>query len=644
MLALTSLAVEARAELPSLIPREILFGNPQKLHPSLSPDGKRLAWIAPDQKNVLQVWVQTRGRADSRVVTADWKHGIHQYIWAEDNKTLLYLQDTDGDENWHLYGVDLASGRIRDFTPQPDISARLTAVEPNIPDEILVSLNVREKSLHDVYRLNLKSGALALDTLNPGDVAHFSADAKLQIRAAQAVTPDGGTEIRLREDVQSAWRTWIKADPGETLDFVSFTADGQSAILRSSLGCDKVRVLERNVSSGAEKVLAASEEVDVGWSILLHPRKRVVQAVAFEPDRQHRTVLDPSVKKDFEEIAMLYDGDFLVSSRDRADTTWLIAFWSDRRPACYYAWDRTMHQGTLLFVQKPHLEGRPLAAMQPIVLPSRDGLKLHGYLTLPVGIAAKKLPLVLAVHGGPDDRNTWGLDPEAQLFANRGYACLQINFRGSTGYGQQFFTSGNRQWGLKMHDDLIDAVNWAIKQGIANPKKVAICGRSYGGYAALAGVTFTPELFACAVDQYGPSNLRTLLESIPPYWKPLRAQYFLRMGNIDDPKDAALLRNASPLFMADRIVRPLLIGQGGKDVRVKPAESEQLVAAIEKHGGKVTYVLYSDEGHGFDRPENRIDFTARIEAFLGTYLGGRVEPIQGDRYPGSSAVVKVVGQ
>jgi dipeptidyl aminopeptidase/acylaminoacyl peptidase len=280
--------------------------------------------------------------------------------------------------------------------------------------------------------------------------------------------------------------------------------------------------------------------------------------------------------------------------------------------------------------------------MKPVVIPARDGLKLNSYLTLPPGVPARKLPLVLLVHGGPWARDTWGYQPTPQWFANRGYACLQVNYRGSTGYGKRFLNAGNKQWGLKMHDDLIDAVNWAIAEGYADPKKVAIFGGSYGGYAALAGVTFTPETFACAVAIVGPSSIRTLLNTIPPYWKPMLAQFAVRVGDINHPADADLIRNASPLFKADRIVRPLLIGQGANDPRVKQAESEQIVDAIRKNRGSVTYVVYPDEGHGFARPENRIDFNARAEAFLAANLGGRTEPVAGGKVAGSTAQVRVI--
>jgi dipeptidyl aminopeptidase/acylaminoacyl peptidase len=633
---------QAWADLPPLIPRDVLFGNPEKVAPQLSPDGKRLGWIAPDKRNVLQVWVKTVGKDDDKAITADKKRGIRRYFWAENSKAVIYLQDSDGDENWHAYGVDLESGNIRDYTPFQGVRADITATDPKFPDEILVQMNLRDRRLFDVHRLNLKTGALALDTENPGDVAGWGADANLQIRAAQIQTPDGGAEIRIREDVSSPWKTWVKVGPEEILNFLDFTADGKAATLLSSIGSDTARVVERNLATNSEKVIAASAEVDAG-NVVIHPRTHVVQAVAFATGRTQWTVIDPSVREDFKGIAKLNGGDFDVVNRDDKDTTWLVAFTSDRGPIRYYAWDRSAKKGTFLFVHQPRLEGLVLAEMKPVVIKSRDGLNLNSYLTLPVGVAPKNLPMVLFVHGGPWGRDVWGYNPTVQWLANRGYAVLQVNFRASTGYGKKFLNAGNKQWGLKMHDDLIDAVDWAIQQGVANPKKVAVMGGSYGGYAALAGVTFTPEKFSCAVDIVGPSNLKTLIGSIPPYWKPIRSMFDVRMGNIDDPKDAELIKNASPLFKADKIVRPLLIGQGANDPRVNQKESEQIVAAIEKNKGKVTYVLYSDEGHGFARPENRIDFNARAEAFLAGCLGGRAEPLAGDIYPGSTAVVRVVG-
>jgi dipeptidyl aminopeptidase/acylaminoacyl peptidase len=633
---------QLRAELPPLIARDVLFGNPEKATPQISPDGKRLAWLAPDKKNVLQVWVKTIGKDDDKIVTADKKRGIRNYSWAPDNKTLLYLQDNDGDENFHVYGVDLDAGTVRDYTAFQGVRAGISSIERAVPDQILIEMNARNRQLFDAYRLTLSTGALVLEATNPGSALGYVTDKNLNVVAAQQSTPEGGTEILVRDNSQSPWRSWMKVGAEETLDLVDVTDDGKSLILESSIGADTARAVERNIASGAEKVIASSDEVDVG-TVMLNPSNRVVEAVSFEPGRRTWKVIDPSVKADFDAIAKLNDGDFSIIGRDRADKNWLVSFTSDRGPTRWYAWDRDAKKGTFLFSAQPKLDNLQLSAMQPVTIKTRDGMNMHAYLTLPAGLPAKNLPLVMFIHGGPWARDTWGYRSYPQWLANRGYAVLQPNYRGSTGYGKKFLHAGDKQWGLKMHDDLLDAANWAVKQGYADPKRIAIMGGSYGGYATLAGLTFTPDYFACGVDIVGPSNLKTLLGSIPPYWKPVRSMFNTRMGNPDDAADAELVRNASPLFKASQIRKPLLIGQGANDPRVNKAESEQIVDAIQKNSGSVTYVVYSDEGHGFARPENNIDFNARAENFLSGCIGGRAEPIPtGDRYPGSTAAVKVI--
>lgn len=629
------------AEFPPIIPRDVLFGNPEQNSPALSPDGKRLAWLQPDTNNVLQVWVQTAGSNDAKIVTADKKRGIRQFFWAEDNRTLLYLQDSDGDENFHVYGVDLQSGNVRDFTPFQGVRAFLDKLNPDFPDEAVVCLNVRDRSLFDVYRLDLRTGALELDTENPGDVGGWLTDPKFRIRLAVVVTPDGGTEIRVRDHDQAPWKSFLKVGPDEILDAIDFTADGQSLFLKSSIGRNTAAVVEKNIATGAERTIVASDEVDAG-DVIVNPRTHVVEAVSFAPGRTSWSVIDPGVKADFEGIARLNDGDFLLVNRTAANDSWLVGFHSDRVPGRFYRWDRKAKKGSFVFSTRPKLEGLPLSEMKSIVITARDGLSLHSYLTLPAGVPAKNLPMVLHPHGGPWWRDTWGFNPIVQWLANRGYAVLQTNFRGSTGYGKKHLNAGNKQYGLKMHDDLIDCVNWAVKEGIADPGQIGIFGGSYGGYCALAAVTFTPKVFACAVDAVGPSSLKTFMATFPPYWKVGRGICDVRMGNIDDPKDAELIHNASPLNFADQIVRPLLIGHGANDPRVKQAESEQIVAAIEKNGGSVTYVLYPDEGHDFVRPENALDFTARAEQFLAEHLGGSFEPMLADKIPGSTAVVRII--
>ncbi len=630
------------AQAPPLIPRDTLLGNPERANPHIAPDGKRLAWLAPDEHGILQVWVQTIGRREARVVTADKSRGIQTYGWAFDSKTIFYAQDAAGDENFHLFAVDLDSHNVRDLTPWQGVRAEFVAASPKFPERILVALNLRDRKLMDVYRVDLRTGAVELDTKNPGDVAGWLADDDMVVRAATVTTPDGGTELRIRDSAAGAWRTLMKAGMEDNLAALDFTKDGRSIFLGTSIGTDTTRLVRHERASGTETDLARSDDADLS-DAMIQPTRHVVQAAAFDPGRRHWTVIDPSIKADFDAIAKVSDGDFTVVDRDLADRTWLVSFESDRAPARYYSWDRAAAKATFLFSVQPKLDEAPLASTRPVEFTARDGMKLNGYLTLPVGAPAKNLPLVLVVHGGPWARDSWGFSPYIQLLANRGYAVLQINFRGSTGFGKKYLHAGDRQWGLAMQNDLGDGVNWAVNQGIADPARIAIFGGSYGGYAALAGAAFTPDLYRCAVDECGPSNLFTLLASIPPYWEVARSLFYTRVGNPNDPQDKELLTAASPLFSADKIKIPMLIGQGANDPRVKQAEAEQIVEAIAKHRGSAVYVLYADEGHGFVRPENRLDFTARMEKFLADNLGGRYEPMKENRMPGSTAKVRVVG-
>jgi dipeptidyl aminopeptidase/acylaminoacyl peptidase len=611
-------------QLPALIPRDVLFGNPERTSPQLSPDGKYLAYLAPDEKDVLQVWLRTVGQQDDRILTADKKRGIHLYFWTFDGDQLIYLQDADGDENFHFYSVNIKSNIVRDLTPFQGVKAELVDCDPNFPDEILVGLNLGDPEKFDAYRLNLKNGAVEFDTENPGNVVGWIADPKFQIRAASASTPDGGFDLLFREAVDKAWETIRHWRPDDEGYGVSFSADGETLYIIGSHDANTQRLIALNLVTRQETVIAEDAEYDVE-SVFVHPLTRVIQAVSFYKDKKHWQILDRSIADDFEAIAKIRSGEFEVISRDLADKTWLIGYLTDDVPVYYYTYNRELKTSTLLFSNQPKLEGLPLAPMQPISYQARDGLTVHGYVTTPVGVPAKNLPAVLLVHGGPWTRDTWGYDPEVQWLANRGYAVLQVNFRGSSGYGKAFLNAGNREWAAKMHDDLIDAVNWLVQQSIADPNKIAIMGGSYGGYAALVGLTFTPDVFACGVDIVGPSNLVTLLESFPPYWEPLKAMFSHRVGYLEKEED--FLKSRSPLFYCDRIQKPLLIAQGANDPRVKQSESEQIVNAMRQAGKPVQYILYSDEGHGFVRPENRLHFYAIAEEFLAKHLGGRFEPL-----------------
>jgi dipeptidyl aminopeptidase/acylaminoacyl peptidase len=487
-----------------------------------------------------------------------------------------------------------------------------------------------------MYRLNLKTGDMKLDTKNPGNVVGWVADEKFQIRAATAATADGGYDLMIRESPDNPWKTIRHWGPEDQGSAIGFSEDGKTLYLIANHDANTERLLALDLASGRETVIAEDPTYDVGGA-LVHPISKKIQAVSFNRDKVEWQVLDPSIKADFAALAKLQKGQFSVMSRDLADQTWLVAYTTDDGPVYYYAYDRASKKGTLLFSNRPSLEGLPLAPMKPISFQSRDGLTIHGYLTTPVGIPARNLPTVLYVHGGPWARDSWGFNPVHQWLQNRGYAVLSVNFRGSTGYGKQFLNAGNREWAGKMHDDLIDAVDWIVKEGIADPKRVAIMGGSYGGYATLVGLTFTPDVFAAGVDLVGPSSISTLLKSIPPYWAPMKAMFQKRVGDLE--KEPEFLKERSPLYKVDKIKAPLLIGQGANDPRVKQAESDQIAEALRKAGKPVEYLVYADEGHGFARPENTLHFFGKAEEFLYRHLkGARYEPA--DEIKGHSAISK----
>jgi dipeptidyl aminopeptidase/acylaminoacyl peptidase len=614
-------------EAPSvpLIPREVLFGNPSRVSPRLSPGGESLAFLAP-KDGVLNVWV---GPAGSPIdgdgfepVTDDRKRGIRLFFWAEDNRHIVYLQDEGGDENWRVHAVDPATKEDRDLTPFEDVQAQILDKNRHFPDGLLVALNRENPELHDAYRLTLSTGDLDLLAKNPGNVVGWVADRDFEVRAAVTATPEGGSELLLREG--DDWNKLIGWDKEDALSSgpVGFAEDAGKMYLLDSRGANAARLVLIDLSSRKTEVLVEDPRYDVS-GVVVHPETHAVQAAAVQRARTEWIVLDEAVREDFEALENLGRGDFSVTSRDRADENWLVAVNSDDGGASYHAYDREAKRGEHLFDARPELADYALAKMKPVSFTSRDGLEVEGYLTLPPGVAPENLPMVLNVHGGPWARDGWGYDPEAQWFANRGYACLQVNFRGSTGYGKEFLNAGNREWGGRMHDDLVDAVGWAVERGVADPERVAIYGGSYGGYAALVGATFTPDLFRCAVDIVGPSNIITLIESVPPYWKPLIATFTERVGDPETEPD--FLKSRSPLYFVDRIRIPLLIAQGANDPRVKQAESEQIVSAMKERGVDHEYLLFEDEGHGFAHPENRLKFYAAAEEFLAKHLGGRVE-------------------
>jgi len=609
--------------MPPLIPRQVLFAGPGRAHPAISPDGRLLAYLSP-VKGVVNVWVQTRGKSDARPVTRDPRRPIARFFWAMDSRSLFYLQDRGGDENDRLHRVDLTTGRVTVLT-EKGVRARVVAVSKHHPQELLVALNRRRRSLFDVHRLDLATGRLTLDTLNPGGVVGWHVDFGYRVRAARAVGPLGRTQLLVRDRPGAPWRvvrTWGPLDQGRP---VTFSRDGRSLVLLDNQGRDKARLIRLDLTTGRISEVCADRRADLSRRVLIHPDDLTVQAIGTNYLKLRWKVLDGRVRADFARLTRLAGNQtFRVVNRTSDGRLWVVQVSGDVQRSRYYLYDSVRGRARFLFSVRPDLERFRLAPMVPHVIRARDGLRLVSYLTLPPGRSPRRLPMVLLVHGGPWSRDRWRYHPWTQWLANRGYAVLQVNFRGSAGFGKAFGAAGNREWGRKMQWDLTDAVRWAVARGTADPARVAIMGGSYGGYAALAGVAFTPRRYAAAVDLVGPSNLQTLLASIPPYWKPLRAIFRVRVG--DPVRDRRLLRRRSPLHFAHRIRTPLLIFQGGNDPRVKPAESEQIVRAIRGRGGKVGYVFYSDEGHGLRRAANRLDFAGRVEAFFGRHLGGRVEP------------------
>ncbi|HEY3953788.1 MAG TPA: S9 family peptidase [Streptosporangiaceae bacterium] len=610
-----------------LIPLEVLFGNPERVSPDISPDGTQLAWIAP-HNGVLNVWVAPAGGAGdgadwaaARVVTDDTDRGIRDFTWAHDGRHLLYVQDTGGDENWRLHDVDLVTGERRDLTPFENVQARIVATEPKFPTEVLIGLNRDNPQLHDVYRLDLVTGTLVKEVENPGFLG-FLADATMTVRLGAAPHEDGSADILVRDGADDDWRLLltVPAEDSLTTEPIAFTADGGSLLALSSLGADTARLVRIDLATGATEVLAADPEADV-TGVRLHPETREPQIVTVLRDRSRYQVLDPSLEPDLAAIRALHPGDPMFSGGDDTDTTWLISFTNDTGPVTFFSYHRPSRTGRFLFEARPELSRYQLATMEPFSFTARDGLTVHGYATFPPGAQRSGLPMVLNVHGGPWARDVWGYHPEAQWLANRGYLCVQVNFRGSTGYGKTFVNAGDREWGGKMQTDLVDAVAFAVGQGWADPKRVAIYGGSYGGYAALAGATFSTDVFCCAVDVVGPSNLKTLIETIPPYWAPMISTFHRRVGN--PATDGDFLWSRSPLSRAGSIRIPLLIAQGANDPRVKQAESEQIVAALREAGIDHEYMLFADEGHGFAKPENRLRFYAAADRFLARHLGGR---------------------
>lgn len=645
----------ARTTSEELIPRDVLFGNPENTSPILSPDGNYLAYLAPSPDGVMNIFVRdlnnqaTNGdaKANDRQITDDKKRAIRSLSWAYDNKSIFFMQDKAGDENFHLYvtdalptesvdenGVPLA----RDLTPGDNVKASTIITNHRYPDEILIGTNERDPQIFDIYRCNYQTGEKVLDTLNPGDVVGWGAeDDSFTIRSATVKNPmDSSSTVRIRDSIDAEFKDVFHFPYGEEGGLLDFCADGgKTGYLRSTIGRDTSALLKVDLATGETlEEIFSNDQADIG-GVTLDKDTKEVRAVTYNYARTERVFMDQDLEADYNFLMTQLPNpncEIGVSSRSLDETKWIISMLRSDGPTEYMIYDKPNKAVTPLFVSNPKLLPYKFSQMEDVRIPAHDGMELVGYLTR--SVTEGPSPIVLLVHGGPWARDYFGFNPSAQWFANRGYATLQVNFRGSTGYGKSFLHKGDKQWGVgDMQHDLTSAVNWAIEQGIADPDNVCIYGGSYGGYACLAGLTFTPELYKCGVDVVGPSNIKTLLDSIPDYWKPIRNDMLLKIGDVDG--DEEFNRKISPLFHVDSIKAPLLIGQGANDPRVKQAEADQIAFTMKEKGIPCEYVLYPDEGHGFARPENRIDFNGRVEKFLAEHLGGRAEEF--DEVEGATA-------
>ncbi len=613
----------AKKTATTLIPMKDFFRNPEKTYFQLSPDGGQVAFLRPWETR-LNVFVQSIDSDSAVQVTKATSRDIIRYFWAG-NQRIAYLQDQGGNENFHLFVVDINGANYKELTPFENTRVEIVDDLKDNDDEMLIAMNQRDPRVFDVYRINIVTAEMSVIAENPGNVTEWVTDHDGKLRVA--VTTDGvNSSLLYRAAESEPFKSVLTTNFKETVAPLFFTYDNQNLYVSSNLGRDKAAIIKYDIANAKElETIYEHPEVDVA-TLLRSDKRKIITGVGYITDKRHYEFFDDTRKQLQQDIEAKLPGyEAVVTSMNREETRCLVRTYSDRSLGAYYFYDMESKNLKKLTEVSPWLDESKMAEMKPISYQSRDGMTIHGYLTLPAGMEAKSLPVVINPHGGPWARDNWGFNPEVQFLANRGYAVLQMNFRGSVGYGRAFWEAGFKKWGKEMQDDITDAANWLIQQGIADSTKIGIYGGSYGGYAVLAGLTLTPELYACGIDYVGVSNIFTLLETIPPYWEPMRQMFYEMVG---DPKaDSLLLWEVSPVFHADRIQTPLLIAQGANDPRVKKAESEQIVEALKARGIDVPYMVKENEGHGFRNEENRFDFYRAMEEFLGKNLGGKIEMV-----------------
>lgn len=636
---LAALALPVLAELPPLIPRDVLFSESDRRMVRLSPDGNSLGYLAPDDRSVPQIWVQALDAAQGRMLTHVEQPCIKEFQFACNGMQILYTADMAGNERNHLYALDLVSGESHDLVPEQASILGHFDIDANHPWEVLAGFQIEKGAMPYIVRINTRDGSRQIDTENPGSMVEWIPDSTFRVGAMIMMCKDGSREVVLPKRTIIPANTPYVDENGErsTAEFdreivkyltvdqwkrdeygslVRFENDDRNLVLISNRRSDTLRLILIDLDAEEGRVLAGDGEVDIQTT---YAGDDLIMAAGFLRDRLEWQPLVDGFDQDLAALSALHEGSFEIVSS--AGDSHLVRYYSDRDPATYYLYDSATQQGRRLFSGVPRLERQPLAEVKPITLKSRDQLTLHGYLTIPVGVPAKNLPMVLLVHGGPWERDVWQANPIVQWLANRGYAVLQINFRGSTGYGKKFLMAGFGEWGEKMQDDLIDGINWAIKQGIADPKRVAIMGSSYGGYATLVSLTRTPDLFKAGVDICGPGNLCAFLDLVGNGVIPSGQWVTDAVG--DPVRDRERLIEQSPVFALDKVRVPLFVVQGDNDPRVPLAESDQVVNTLRQLGKEVTYVRYAEEGHGLARQENRLHCYALIEEFLAKHLAAR---------------------
>ncbi|HEU0159062.1 MAG TPA: S9 family peptidase [Hyphomicrobiaceae bacterium] len=619
--------------LPPLIPRAKLFGNPTRAQGQIAPNGRFLSWLAPHD-GVLNVWVAPMAAiGEARVITTDKKRGIRFYAWAYSSQHIIYLQDEGGSEDWHIYAVPIDGGPGRDLTPFPGVSARIEQLSLDHPEALAVAINDRDKAWHDLYRIDINTAERQLLFENTGQLGAVLTDRQLIPRlAVKPRGPEGGKVVYRIDGTRLEEMFVVEHEDDLTTQPIGFTHDAATFYSISSIGRDKAALFATAWDSGSARLIAEHPKADIS-RVISHPVTGVIDAVGAKHLALDWIALSEPMAADLKHLHGALPGEVSIADRSLDDRYWVVAASAAESPTTYHLYRRASGDISELFATQPELKSYTLARMRSSLIISRDGLELPSYYTLPAAEPLRPtepLPLVLLVHGGPWSRDEYGFNALHQWLANRGFAVLSVNFRASTGFGKAFVNAGDLEWGRKMHEDLLDAVAWAVEEGIADKDRIAIMGGSYGGYATLAGLAFTPDVFCCGVDIVGPSNLETLLATIPPYWAAFFENLVRRVGDPRTEAGRQLLKARSPLYAAGNIKKPLLIGQGANDPRVKQSESDQIIAAMRAKALPVTYVLYPEEGHGFAEPANRIAFFAIAEAFLVQHLGGRAEPIGGD--------------